>query len=62
VAQTCGLTYEQPQTKADFAEAYLGALTRQRPTLIEVVTDSKESYHLRKKMKRAILEQLERNL
>lgn len=59
VAQTCDLAYHQPQTKAAFAEAYTEALSNQEPTLIEVITDSKESYHLRKKMKQAILEQLE---
>lgn len=58
VAQSAGLAYCQAQTKAAFAEAYAEAVGRQQPTLLEVITDSKESYHLRKKMKQAILEQL----
>ena len=59
VAQTCGLAYCRPQTKAAFDEVYQEATRKQQTTLIEVVTDSKENFDFRKQMKRAILEALE---
>jgi 2-succinyl-5-enolpyruvyl-6-hydroxy-3-cyclohexene-1-carboxylate synthase len=59
VAQTCGLAYCRPQTKAEFDEAYQEAVSKQQATLIELVTDSRENFEFRKQMKRAILEALE---
>jgi len=50
-----GLTYHKPDTKAAFDQAYASAVQANTPSLIEVVTDSQQSFDLRKKMKQAML-------
>lgn len=50
-----GLTYYKPDTKVAFDQAYASAVQATTTSLIEVVTDSQQSFDLRKKMKQAML-------
>ncbi len=55
VASDFGVTYHKPDTKSAFDQAYTSAVQAQTTSLIEVVTDSQQSFDLRKKMKQAML-------
>ncbi len=52
---TFQLEYVRAETQDAFTSAYCQFLTSQRPTLIEVPTNSVENFNFRKKMKQAIL-------
>jgi len=59
LGDTFGLDATAPTTKAAFDQAYEAAVQSGRSTIIEVVTDGRENYQFRKRMKKAILDLLQ---
>ena len=58
--QTFGIDYYNPQDKTSFAQAYKTAVDKAKPAVIEVATDRKENLKLRRKIKKQIIEALEK--
>lgn len=59
VAAMFGLEYAQPRSKISFVEAYQQARDRGISTLIEVVTDREENFHVHRALQATIVEALD---
>ena len=60
VCQTFGIDYYNPQDKTAFTKAYMDAVDKSVSAVIEVNTDRNENLKLRRKIKKQIIEALER--
>jgi 2-succinyl-5-enolpyruvyl-6-hydroxy-3-cyclohexene-1-carboxylate synthase len=62
VSETFGIDHCKVTDKADFIDAYRKATKKTSPSIIEVVTDRKSNFTLRRKIKKQILTVLEQEI
>ena len=51
-----GIKYNQPQTIAEFTEAYKQAIASNQSAIIEITTNRKENFHLHKQLQQKIID------